>query len=163
MSVFLVISLFQLIDFKHKIDQFGNCLEDALEDWNRAAQAAAEEVDLNVKLLVGMFETPPRSHAPTATHRLGGERRPRGWSESGVHPRLTGQPQLQRRCQSPIVIGSLSPSPSTTPPIHFHPQQQQQQHRKLYGKTHPPDRLVLSGSSRQQQQKLAQQPVFGTM
>jgi len=125
-------------------------------------------VDLNVKLLVGMFETPPRSHAPlTAPLRQGGERRPRGWSESGVHPRLAGQPQLQRRCQSPIVIGSLSPSPSTTPPIrHFHPQQQQQQQqqRKLYGKTHPLDRLVLgSSSSRQQQQKLAQQPVFGTM
>ena len=121
-----------------------------------------------MKLLVGMFETPPSRYSATVpTHRPSNERRPRGWSESGAHPRLTGQPQSQRRCQSPIIIDSppTLPTNSTTPPIRQCPGlQQQQQQRKPYGKTHPLDRLVVSSSSRQpQQQKLAQQPVFGTM
>lgn len=117
------------------------------QDWNSAAQAAAEEVDLNVKLLVGLFETP---HRPVKKMD-----RPRGWSESSLHtPSYKPSNNVpQRRSlaakppvpNDPFIPMAQSPRPAV-------------KERKLYGKTHPLDRLTAGA----RQQKLAQ-PVFGTM
>ena len=116
------------------------------QDWNSAAQAASEEVDLNVKLLVGLFETP---HRPVKMER------PRGWSESSLHSQSHPRPSIvpQRR--------SMAAKPPV-PNDHFIPMAQLPRpavkERKLYqGKTHPLDRLTAGA----RQQKLAQ-PVFGT-
>lgn len=116
------------------------------QDWNSAAQAAAEEVDLNVKLLVGLFETP---HRPVKMER------PRGWSESSLHtpshPRPIQIPQRRSlAAKPPVPNDSFIPLAQLPRPA--------VKERKLYGKTHPLDRLTAGA----RQQKLAQ-PVFGTM
>lgn len=118
------------------------------QDANSAAQEVPEEVDLNVKLLVGRFETP---HRPVKKMD-----RPRGWSESSLHTSSLPRPNNsvpQRRSlaakppvpNDPLIPMAQSPRPAV-------------KERKLYGKTHPLDRLTAGA----RQQKLAQ-PVFGTM
>lgn len=69
---------------------------DPVQDWNQAAQDAADQVDLNVKLLVGLFETPMRLE------------RPRGWSESSLSG-TTRSKQSQRRS---LACGGVGKPPT---------------------------------------------------
>merc|ERR1712071_698157 len=58
-----------------------------------ASHAAIEEVDLNVKVLVGLFETTHPTSGPTIgikSHAMGSPRQ-RGWSESQVALKLNVQ------------------------------------------------------------------------
>ena len=112
--------------------------------WNAQA-AAEEEVDLNVKLLVGMFETP---HRPIKMER------PRGWSESSINTTTRLNPAQRRSlaAKPPVPNDSFIPMAQLPRPAVV------VKERKFYGKTHPLDRLTAGA----RQQKLAQ-PVFGTM
>ncbi|XP_057381526.1 uncharacterized protein LOC130704062 [Daphnia carinata] len=119
------------------------------QDANNAAQEVPEEVDLNVKLLVGRFETP---HRPVKKME-----RPRGWSESSLntpsHPRPNIVPQRRSLAAKPPVPNDpfIPMAQLPRPAV---------KERKLYqGKTHPLDRLTAGA----RQQKLVAQPVFGTM
>ena len=108
------------------------------------SQAAIEEVDLNVKVLVGLFET-------TCPSRIRSSR-DRGWSESQLRMNVAQPPPLQqqqqRLCSSSRSLASKPPVPCADPGL-------PRLSRKLYGKTHPLDRLTP-------RQRHAH-PVFGTM
>jgi len=116
-------------------------------DWDAVSQAAIEEVDLNVKVLVGLFETtcPSRSRSRSS--------RDRGWSESQLKMNVAQpqQPQQQRLCSSVRSLASKPPVPCVPCVDPGLPRLS----RKLYGKTHPLDRLTP-------RQRHAH-PVFGTM
>lgn len=124
-------------------------------DWSQAAQDAADQVDLNVKLLVDMFETP--STGQNHPHQPGRER-PRGWSESSLpgssirHPRPSSSSSSSGHTAQRRSLMAKPPVPE--PPDLSGPS------RKVpYGKMqHPLDRLPSTA-----RQKVAQQPVFGTM
>ena len=138
-------------------------LATANADWNRAAQAAADEVDLNVKLLVGMFETPSSSSVSRRAME-----RPRGWSESS----MSGSPHHRRPSSSASFPSSSGHSTTahhhqrrsltSKPPVPDPPAASSSDpslRKFAFGKPqHPMDRLPSTA-----RQKLAQQPVFGTM
>ena len=128
---------------------FSFCIAQSTQDWTSAAQAAIEEVDLNVKVLVGRFETPAR---PVKIDR------PRGWSESSLArpPHVLPPPLTPRHW-----LSSKPPVPNSDSYVQLAqlPRPAVKERKLYHGKTHPLDRLTAGA---RQQQKLAQ-PVFGTM